>query len=159
MLQTRRSAIRLAKRLRNQPPRRLESNHSSRHSEHAHEAHHHAGPVNEHFGVCLRIPFCPDANSRYYQRGFYLSIASIPVAYVLYAFTTNNPDAPPLFTRIINSYSQYEERWVQRNALHTAMIEQAAFDRNLFQGSERSQMIDLKFPEYIPSATTCYGPS
>ena len=83
------------------------------------------------------------------QRNFYLTITAVPVVYALYAFTTNDPGAAPLFTRMINYYSQYEERWKQRNTLHTAMIEQAAFDRNLFQNSERNQMIDLKFPEYI----------
>ena len=50
MLLLRRSAVQLAKRFRTQPPRRYESSQGSGHGEHGHEAHH-AGPVNEHFGV------------------------------------------------------------------------------------------------------------
>jgi hypothetical protein len=48
---------------------------------------------------------------------------------------------------LINSYSDYRERWVARNTLHTAMIEQAAHDRNLFHSSRGSAHVDLKFPE------------
>jgi hypothetical protein len=53
----------------------------------------------------------------------------------------------PAFSRFIDSYSYYKERWAARNTLHTAMIEQAAFDRNLFQSSPGTAHVDLKFPE------------
>ena len=33
--------------------------------------------------------------------------------------------------------------------MHTAMMEQAAHDRNLFQSTPGSRMIDLKFPECV----------
>jgi hypothetical protein len=52
-------------------------------------------------------------------------------------------------TTIINKYSDYKERWAARNTLHTTMIEQAAFDRNLYQSSAGSKHVELRFPEYV----------
>jgi hypothetical protein len=42
-----------------------------------------------------------------------------------------------------------QEKFAARNTLHTAMIEQAAFDRNLYQSNNGSTSINLRFPEYI----------
>jgi hypothetical protein len=53
----------------------------------------------------------------------------------------------PGISKIIDSYSYYTNKWAARNALHTAMVEQAAFDRNLFYNSKTSTHVDLKFPE------------
>lgn len=55
----------------------------------------------------------------------------------------------PGFSKVIDGYSYYKQKWAARNTLHTAMIEQAAFDRNLFQSTKGSAHIDLKFPEYV----------
>ncbi|MCJ1267427.1 hypothetical protein MMC22_007312 [Lobaria immixta] len=92
----------------------------------------HPEPVNESLG-----------------RGFYITIAAIPLSLVLYKFSVSSDDstAQPAFTRLINYYSNWNERWAQRNALHTRMSEQAAHDRNLFQSAPASQHIDLRFPE------------
>lgn len=51
---------------------------------------------------------------------------------------------------MITYYSNLQQKWLQRNTTHTIMIEQAAFDRNLFQSTPASEHIDLKFPEYVP---------
>lgn len=51
---------------------------------------------------------------------------------------------------MITYYSNLQQKWLQRNTTHTVMIEQAAFDRNLFQSTPASEHIDLKFPEYVP---------
>ena len=56
----------------------------------------------------------------------------------------------PGLTTIINKYSDYKERWAARNTLHTTMIEQAAFDRNLYQSSPGTKHVNLRFPEYVP---------
>jgi len=52
------------------------------------------------------------------------------------------------FSKIIDGYSHYKEKWAARNNLHIAMVEQAAFDRNLFQSTPGRKHVDLKFPEY-----------
>lgn len=50
-------------------------------------------------------------------------------------------------TQLIDKYSSYKEAWAARNTLHTDMIEQAAFDSNLFKNSKGTKHIDLGFPE------------
>ncbi|MCJ1229184.1 hypothetical protein MMC12_005849 [Toensbergia leucococca] len=126
MLQIRRSAFRFAKRSYRQPSRRYDST-----SSHSSSTAHHAEPVNESLG-----------------RGFYVSLGAIPLSLALYKFSSTTSDsADPFLTRLINSYSQFQDRWTERNALHTSMIEQAAHDRNLFQSSPASKTIELKFPE------------
>lgn len=81
------------------------------------------------------------------QRNFFITLAALPIGWSVYQFTLNDGKTTPLFTRIIESYSEYKERWTARNTLHTAMVEQAAHDRNLFHSSPGSRLIDLKFPE------------
>ena len=44
-------------------------------------------------------------------------------------------------------YQFWQDRFLERNKLHTQMVEQAAFDRNLFQSSPWTHHIELKFPE------------
>jgi hypothetical protein len=39
--------------------------------------------------------------------------------------------------------------------LHIAMVEQAAFDRNLFQSTPGSKHVELRFPEYDGPITRC----
>lgn len=42
------------------------------------------------------------------------------------------------------------ETWSERNAMRTAMIEQAAHDKHLLYNAPRNKHIELKFPEYVP---------
>ena len=82
------------------------------------------------------------------QIQLYLVLALIPATYVVYQLSRTSEDGKaPGLSKIIDSYSYYKERWAARNTLHTAMIEQAALDRNLFQNSKGTAHIDLKFPE------------
>ena len=88
------------------------------------------------------------------QRGFYLTVAALPLSFAIYKFSRSTDgssadSAQPLITRFIKSFSHWGETWEQRNSLHTAMIEQAAHDRNLFHSSPGSKHVDLKFPEYV----------
>ncbi|KUJ11128.1 NADH-ubiquinone oxidoreductase 17.8 kDa subunit [Mollisia scopiformis] len=93
--------------------------------------HHHAGPKAESLG-----------------NAFYFVLAAIPVTLCVYTFSRPSSDGTlPGLSKIIDSYSYYKERWVARNTLHTAAIEQAAFDRNLFQSSQGSKHVNLRFPE------------
>ncbi|KAI9756157.1 MAG: hypothetical protein M4579_003970 [Chaenotheca gracillima] len=81
-------------------------------------------------------------------KGLYITLAAIPTSLALYKFSRSGDDnSKPILTRIIEAYKGYEQRWLERNSLHTKMIEQAAHDRNLFHNSPGSATIDLRFPE------------
>ena len=45
--------------------------------------------------------------------------------------------------------SNYGTEWETKNHLMTAALEQAAHDRHLLYGVERSKYHELKFPEYV----------
>jgi len=81
------------------------------------------------------------------QRGFYITIALIPASFAVYKFSRMNTSERPWFTRFVDSYSYYKDRWAARNDLHVKMLEQSAADRNLFMNSKGSDTIDLRFPE------------
>ena len=86
-----------------------------------------------------------------FQRGFWVTLAAVPVAFALYkvSLSSEDPAHQPWLTRVINSYDNWQKQYEERNTLHTKMVEQAAFDRNLFQSAQGSRMIDLRFPEYV----------
>ncbi|MCJ1238986.1 hypothetical protein MMC14_006978 [Varicellaria rhodocarpa] len=138
MLPARRIVFRLTKRPIPRQQRRFDSSNtpsehaaSAGHAEPTHHGHH-PEPVNESLGP-----------------GFYIALSVLPLSFAFYKYTTSSsdPNDLPLITKIIKSYSQYGDRWLERNTRHTKMVEQAAFDRNLFQSSPGTVMVDLKFPE------------
>lgn len=84
------------------------------------------------------------------QPAVYLTIGSVAACWLLYRASKPSADGTkPAFERVIDSYSYYTEHWAGRNKLHTAMVEQAAFDRNLFQSDKKTQHIPMRFPEYV----------
>ncbi|KAL8879690.1 MAG: hypothetical protein Q9192_008182 [Flavoplaca navasiana] len=96
---------------------------------------HHPEPVNESLG-----------------RGFYLTLAAIPLSFAIYKFSrstdgSNAEAAQPWLTRIIRGYDNWHKSYAERNAMHTKMVEQAGHDRNLFTNSTPSPLVDLSFPE------------
>ncbi|KAI4168881.1 MAG: hypothetical protein LQ348_007417 [Seirophora lacunosa] len=96
---------------------------------------HHPEPVNESLG-----------------RGFYFIIAALPLSFAVYKFSRSSDSsgaasAQPWFTRVLQSYDQWSNRWAVRNALHTKAIEQAAHDRNLFHNTAPTPLVELEFPE------------
>ncbi|KZF23798.1 hypothetical protein L228DRAFT_246645 [Xylona heveae TC161] len=132
-----RLAAQSSRRLPCQLQQRYASSASHGHGEHGEHGHGHPAPVNEPLG-----------------KSFYFTIAAVPLSYLLYVLSRGAQEdgktgqqTKPLFTRVIDSYSDYKERWVTRNTLHTNMMEQAAFDRNLFQSAPKSKAVDLRFPE------------
>ncbi|KAI9722597.1 MAG: hypothetical protein M1812_001528 [Candelaria pacifica] len=151
MLAARRSAATSTRRAHAslyQQPRHFSnsSKHNTTHpetsTEHAEAAGHHGGPTGQH-----SLPVNESLG-----KGFYITIATLSLSFAIYKFSRSTDgssadSAQPLLTRIISSYSDYKEKWAARNTLHTAMIEQAAFDRNLFHNSRPSAHVDLKFPE------------
>lgn len=120
------------------PPRRHAStdNQSSPHDKHHHDDAHPA-PVEEHFG-----------------KGFFISLAIIPAFLALYKYAKSadqdgSEPSKAWFTRLIHSYSQMQESWELRNALHAKMVDQAADDRTLFFNSKGSHGVELRFPEIM----------
>ena len=89
------------------------------------------------------------------QAQFYIVLAAVPVAIGVYTAAQKTPEGKITgLSSLIDKYSDYKEKWAARNTLHTAMIEQAAFDRNLYQSALGTKHVDLRFPEYVyPSAT------
>ncbi|KIV90238.1 hypothetical protein PV10_07567 [Exophiala mesophila] len=115
-------------------PRRYASDHASH--GHGHGAGHgesafHAesGPATESFG-----------------RGFYISIASIPIFYVLYSVASSPKDN--VISRLIKTFETSQEEESRKNVIHTTMMEQAAADRQLFAGSPRDTTgSPMRYPE------------
>ncbi|OBT71860.1 hypothetical protein VF21_09081 [Pseudogymnoascus sp. 05NY08] len=105
---------------------------SSSTSRTAHEAGHgHAAPKDEPLGLSV-----------------YMTLAAIPAVYIVYSLAQPSADGKkPALERLINSYSHLQDTFAARNKLHTAAIEQAAFDRNLFQSDRKTEHVNLRFPE------------
>ena len=125
-------------------PQNTSSGHFDSAGQHAPTSHApHPEPVNESLG-----------------RGFYFALAVLPLSFALYKFSrsSDDPASQPWLTRVIGSYDHWRDEWTRRNTLHTAMIEQAAHDRHLFQGSPGSKVIELRFPELVsPSSPSPYS--
>ncbi|KAF4309081.1 hypothetical protein GTA08_BOTSDO02680 [Botryosphaeria dothidea] len=130
MLAVRRSAARAAQASRAPIARQSRRYAHDSHGHHHHDAHH--GPKEEQFST-----------------GFYVAIGLIPTAVLFYHWTGSASDEgrKPYFTRMISAYDGYKQEWADRNKLHTDMIEQAAFDRNLFLNTTPRRHVDLTFPE------------
>jgi len=97
-----------------------------------HDAHHHAHTVNENLGT-----------------SFYLILAAFPISIGIYKLSRPNEDgsaANPI-SKIIGLYTDRKETWMYRAELHTRLVEQAAEDRLLFQGTRQVKHINLRFPE------------
>ena len=53
-------------------------------------------------------------------------------------------------TNLINKYTSRAEDWEEINALHTKAMEQAGFDRNLFENaSNKHRFVDVSYPECV----------
>ncbi|RDL38553.1 putative NADH-ubiquinone oxidoreductase 17.8 kDa subunit [Venustampulla echinocandica] len=103
--------------------------------------HHSAGPKSESFGV-----------------GFYVVLVAIPVSIGVYTASRPGEDGKLAgFSSFIDSYSYYREKWAAQNALHTAAIQQAGFDKNLYHNSTGTKHIDLRFPEIFNTGSPYNG--
>jgi len=73
-------------------------------------------------------------------------VTTIPVSIVLYYVATS--DKPNFVTRLVDRYKADKEAEGRRNALHTAVLEQAAKDRHLLTAGPRDTVgPDLRYPE------------
>lgn len=78
-----------------------------------------------------------------------MAVASVPVGLAVYKYSTSDPNAKPLLTRLIEKYAEQESSLETMNAIHTKAVEQAAEDRHLFFSQNPPLTIDLTFPEYV----------
>lgn len=77
-------------------------------------------------------------------------MGAIPVGWALYSISrTDDPNAAPFFTRMIDKYTEEQDKWRAINDLHVQLIEKAGEDRVLFQNSSPQEHVPLKFPEYV----------
>ncbi|KAF2682808.1 hypothetical protein K458DRAFT_419640 [Lentithecium fluviatile CBS 122367] len=101
----------------------------------AHDAHGHghAEPVNEPMGT-----------------GFWITMGFIPAGWAIYwVSSSDDPNAPPFFTRMIDKYTAVQEYWADRNDMHVQLIERAGSDRVLFVNTKPQEYIAMKFPEIM----------
>jgi hypothetical protein len=62
---------------------------------------------------------------------------------------SDDPNAPPFFTRMIDKYTEVQDRWAKSNDLHVQMVERAGSDRVLFVNTKPQEYVSMKFPEYV----------
>ncbi|KAH8910481.1 hypothetical protein BR93DRAFT_271509 [Coniochaeta sp. PMI_546] len=99
-------------------------------SDHGHDGHH-APPKEESLGA-----------------SFYLTVGAIPLSIFFYSISRPGEDGKPSgLSNLIGKYTEMSETWSERNAMRTAMIEQAAHDKHLLYNAPRNKHIELKFPE------------
>ncbi|KAG9228781.1 NADH-ubiquinone oxidoreductase 17.8 kDa subunit [Amylocarpus encephaloides] len=86
---------------------------------------------------------------------FYVVLAAIPLSLGLYAASRPGKDGQLTgVSKLIDGYSHYKEKWEERNTLHTAAIQQAGFDKNLFHRSTPTKHVDIRFPEIFNSGSS-----
>ncbi|QUC17832.1 uncharacterized protein UV8b_02073 [Ustilaginoidea virens] len=100
----------------------------------AHGHHHKAAEVNESFG-----------------KGSLASVAVFFGGVLFYQFLPNKGEDSAI-TNLFSKYMSRKEDWEETNALHTRAMEQAGFDRNLFENASHThRFVDLAYPEVFQS--------
>lgn len=56
---------------------------------------------------------------------------------------------PSGLTTWLRGFEYFRQEDVERNALRTQILEQAAHDKHLFLHAEKNPHVDLKMPEYV----------
>lgn len=83
------------------------------------------------------------------QKGSVATVALFFGGVLFYQFTPKKGDETSLITGLISKYTSRAEDWEEINALHTKAMEQAGFDRNLFENvSNKHRFVDVAYPEY-----------
>ncbi|KID90251.1 NADH-ubiquinone oxidoreductase 17.8 kDa subunit [Metarhizium guizhouense ARSEF 977] len=96
--------------------------------------HHKAAEVNESFG-----------------KGSIATVAAFFGGVLLYQFAPKQGEDSSV-SSLINKYLSRKEDWEETNALHTKAMEQAGFDRNLFENaSNKHRFVDVSYPEAFQS--------
>ncbi|KAJ4860577.1 hypothetical protein T069G_05565 [Trichoderma breve] len=96
--------------------------------------HHSPAPVNESFGA-----------------GSVIALGAFLGTVLVYQFRPAESDnwTP---SALLNKYRSKAEDWEVVNTLHTKAMEQAGYDRNLFEnGSNKHRFVDVAYPEALQS--------
>ncbi|EFY90846.1 NADH-ubiquinone oxidoreductase 17.8 kDa subunit [Metarhizium acridum CQMa 102] len=102
--------------------------------------HHKAAEVNESFG-----------------KGSIATVAAFFGGVLLYQFAPKQGEDSSV-SSLIHKYLSRKEDWEETNALHTKAMEQAGFDRNLFENaSNKHRFVDVAYPEYVSLALSTSG--
>ncbi|CAF3554320.1 unnamed protein product [Fusarium graminearum] len=105
-------------------------------------AHHKAAEVNESFST----------GSLFAVAGFFGSV-------LVYQFVPAEGEQSAILN-FINKYTSRSKDWEEINALHTKAMEQAGYDRNLFEnGGNKHRFVDVAYPEFVIPSTNIWHPS
>jgi hypothetical protein len=97
-------------------------------------AHQHAAPANESFGT-----------------GTIITVGTFFAGVAIYQFVPQDGETSAL-TNWLSKHQSRAEHWEETNALHTKALQQAAFDRNLFENaSNKHRFVDVAYPEAFSS--------
>ncbi|KAF4453842.1 NADH-ubiquinone oxidoreductase 17.8 kDa subunit [Fusarium austroafricanum] len=100
-------------------------------------AHHKAPEVNESFST-----------------GSLLAVGAFFGSVLVYQFVPKEGEQSAILS-LIDKYTSRSRDWEDINALHTKAMEQAGYDRNLFEnGGNKHRFVDVAYPE----AMTSYAP-
>ncbi|RGP65303.1 nadh-ubiquinone oxidoreductase kda subunit [Fusarium longipes] len=102
-------------------------------------AHHKAAEVNESFST-----------------GSLLAVGGFFGSVLIYQFVPAEGEQSSILS-FIDKYTSRSKDWEEINALHTKAMEQAGYDRNLFEnGGNKHRFVDVAFPEFVlPPANIC----
>ncbi|KAM5355730.1 hypothetical protein ACJ41O_002376 [Fusarium nematophilum] len=97
-------------------------------------AHHKAPEVNESFST-----------------GSLLAVGAFFGTVLVYQFVPQEGDRSAILS-LLDKYQSRAKDWEEINALHTKAMEQAGFDRNLFENaSSKHRFVDVAYPEAVQS--------
>ncbi|KAI1018931.1 hypothetical protein LB505_002911 [Fusarium chuoi] len=95
-------------------------------------AHHKAPEVNESFST-----------------GSLLAVGGFFGSVLVYQFVPQEGEQSSILS-LIDKYTSRGKDWEDINALHTKAMEQAGYDRNLFEnGGNKHRFVDVAYPEFV----------
>lgn len=81
------------------------------------------------------------------QKGSMFFVATFFGTALFYQFTPREGENSAI-SNLIHKYSSKAADWAEINALHTKAMEQAGYDRNLFENaSSKHRYVDVTYPE------------
>ncbi|KAI0176758.1 hypothetical protein BJ166DRAFT_505291 [Pestalotiopsis sp. NC0098] len=83
---------------------------------------------------------------------FYVFIGLVPASMFFYGISRPGKNGEPSgLTTWLRGFEYFRQEDMERNALRTQLLEQAAHDKHLFLHAEKNPHVDLKMPELINS--------
>lgn len=90
------------------------------------------------------------------QKGSVIFLGAFLGTVLVYQFRPQESDNWTV-SNLLTKYRSKAEHWEAINSLHTKAMEQAGFDRNLFEnGSSKHRFVDVAYPEYASFAFFLY---